>query len=125
MLFDAKEQIKGRPQRTSAQNREKLIPSPLVRTGSTPLPPCPCGHKINFEKFEVFCAKMFVRPHLKYLITHYDLAEKKLNNFETFLRFYIILYLKKFSKRKNFYLASKNLFPNIQHLLNLRKKLAK
>jgi len=33
--------------------------------GSTPLPPCPCGHTINFEKSQVFIAKKRGRPHLK------------------------------------------------------------
>jgi len=57
--------IRGRPQRTSAQNHEKLTPSPLVRTGSTPFPPCPCGHTINFEKFDIFCTKKCGRSHSK------------------------------------------------------------
>jgi len=45
-----------------------------VRTKSTtlpcpnwlkPLPPCPCGHTINFEKPEVFGTKKYGRLHLK------------------------------------------------------------
>jgi len=40
----------------STQNREKLTSSHLVRKMSTldQLPPCPCGHTINFEKIRVF-----------------------------------------------------------------------
>jgi len=33
-----------------------------------PCPPCPCGHTINFEKFEVFCTKKCGRPHRVFLL---------------------------------------------------------
>jgi len=44
------------------------LSSSLVHKNSAlthPLPPCTCGHTINFEKFEVFCTKKCRRPHLK------------------------------------------------------------
>jgi len=48
---------KGRPHKIA----KNCLPSPPcpknVRTGSTPLLPCPCGHTISFEKSEVFCFK--------------------------------------------------------------------
>jgi len=46
--------LKGRPLRTSAQNREKLTPPTLS-----------FGHTINFEKSEAFCIKKCGHPHLK------------------------------------------------------------
>jgi len=64
--FSSSSLLKGRPQTTSAQNREKLTP-PLVRKISALVqPPSPlvCADTINFEKPEVFCTKKCGRPHL-------------------------------------------------------------
>jgi len=48
----------------SAQNREKLTSPPLcpqnVRTGSTPLLSCPCGHTMHFEKSGVLRQKVWM-----------------------------------------------------------------
>jgi len=57
-----------RPSINDVRTKSRKIDPPCpknVRTGSTLFPPCPCGHTINFEKSEVFCAKKCGRTHLK------------------------------------------------------------
>jgi len=49
-----------------AQNRKKLTPLLSAKyPNASPLPPCPCGHNLNFEKSEVFCTKKCGCTHLK------------------------------------------------------------
>jgi len=54
---------KKRPQKINSPGPQN------VRTGSTPLSPCPCGHNINFEKSEVFLHQKCRRPRLKNLLS--------------------------------------------------------
>jgi len=41
--------------RTKSRKIDPTCPQ-NARTGPNPLPPCLCGHTINFEKSEVFCS---------------------------------------------------------------------